>query len=234
MSRISRRLFLVSSLALPAGCAVRTSVPHAAVSAPPNIRQPAVGQAWHYSKRDLYNGGTLHDEVDSVAAIDRLILINTSSGGGRRPGDGEAGEIQSPWGMVSVDPHWGELQTYATPVPLWPMQLQPGWQTRVSTKYTTPRHGEPLDWQQSMKARAWESITVPAGRFTVLRYTNLIRYTSGEFERSGCTRQETLWFAAEIGRWVARESKGSYYVRGSVSDQAHLENAYRWELLNWS
>jgi hypothetical protein len=237
MSGVSRRQLLISALALPAGCALHTSGGDAAASAGQKARPPAVGQSWHYATRDLYTGGILHDEVDSVAAVDRLILIDSSVGtgrGGRRPAGEQPGEVQGPWGMVSVDAHWSELQVYATPIPLWPKQLRPGWETRVSTKYTTPRNDHPLDWQQSISARAWETITVPAGRFTALRYTNFIRYASGEFERTGCTRQETLWFAPEVGRWVARESKGSYYVRGSVSDQAYLENAYRWELLAWS
>jgi len=28
--------------------------------------------------------------------------------------------------MVLVDPHWDLVQVYKTPIPLWPMQLQPG------------------------------------------------------------------------------------------------------------
>jgi hypothetical protein len=47
-------------------------------------------------------------------------------------------------------------------------------------------------------------------------------------------RQETLWFAPEVGRWVARESTGSYYLDDSLVDQPYNESGFRWVLLEWS
>ena len=57
-----------------------------------------------------------------------------------------------------------------------------------------------------MKAHSWETITVPAGQFKTLRFTNMINFTSSDMSRTVSSRQETLWFAPEVGRWVARES----------------------------
>ena len=136
--------------------------------------------------------------------------------------------------MVLVDPHWGLVQVYETPVPLWPEQLRAGWQTRMSTKYKTPANQEGLAWEQTMKAHAWETVSVPAGRFTALRLTNLINFTSSDVSRTDSVRHETLWFAPEVGRWIARESSGSYYQDDSVVDQPYNENGFRWELLEWS
>lgn len=48
------------------------------------------------------------------------------------------------------------------------------------------------------------------------------------------SRQETVWFAPETGRWVARESSGSYYVQDSSVDTPYDESAYRWDLLAWT
>ena len=56
-----------------------------------------------------------------------------------------------------------------------------------------------------MKAEAWETITVPAGQFKALRFVNAIRFVNSDFGRTGSARQETVWFAPEVGRWVVRD-----------------------------
>jgi hypothetical protein len=254
MAHVTRRFFLLSSAALSVGCATRRSGDEATPS--PNVRQPMVGQSWHYAKRDIFTHAALDDQVDRVATVDHSVEIDSSyqassdeAAAGSRWGlgllrkymghrDSPAGalpsEIQNPWGMVSVDPHWSQVQVYETPIPLWPTQLRPGWQTRVRTKYKTPANQEGLSWEQTMKAHAWETVSVPAGRFRALRYTNMIQFQSGDLARTASVRQETLWFAPEVGRWVARESTGSYYLQDSVVDQPYNEGGFRWELLEWS
>lgn len=143
-----------------------------------------------------------------------------------------ASEVQAPWGMVLIDPHWSQLQAFREPIPLWPMQLRPGWSTTVGTYYKIPDSDETMPWQLTMNAHRWESITVPAGHFTALRYFNLIdfRYTniSG---RVAALRKESIWFAPEIGRWVVRESSGTF--RQDVAEDFN-ESSYRWELLSWT
>jgi hypothetical protein len=143
-------------------------------------------------------------------------------------------EIQAPWGRVLVDPHWGVVQVYETAIPLWPEQLLSGWQIHVSTNYKTPDRPDALPWSQAMRAHGWESITVPAGRFNALRITNLINFANTDLARTDSMRRETLWFAPEVGRWVVRESAGSYYVEDSAADQPYNENGFRCELLEWS
>ena len=85
-----------------------------------------------------------------------------------------------------------------------------------------------------MVAHGWEMITVPAGEFRALRFTNMINFRSTDFSRSANQRQETVWFAPEVGRWVVRESTGSYYIEDSSVDTPYSESAYRWELLEWT
>jgi hypothetical protein len=73
------------------------------------------------------------------------------------------------------------------------------------------------------------AVTVPAGRFTALRFFNIINFRYRNVaERTAAQRLETVWFAPEIGRWVARESRGSF--RESLGTPVY-ENTYRWELL---
>ena len=136
--------------------------------------------------------------------------------------------------MILADPHWGQVQVYDSPIPLWPAILQPGWRTHFKTEYKTPTHQKALSWDQTMRAREWESITVPAGQFNALRFTNMINFTSSDMMRAVSSRTETIWFAPEVGRWVARESSGSYYPANSAIDTPISESSYRWELIGWS
>jgi len=216
----------------------------------------ATPSVWRMSPRPSRLLAEYTKEVDRVATVDHSVEIESSyqaatgdnaaksrwgaallrkyMGHRDNPAGALPSEIQDPWGMVAVDPHWSQVQVYETPIPLWPTQLRPGWQTRMSTKYKTPANQDGLPWDQTMKAHAWETISVPAGQFRVLRYTNMIQFRSGDFARTDSVRRETLWFAPEVGRWVARESTGSYYLDDSVVDQPYNESGFRWELLEWS
>jgi len=86
--------------------------------------------------------------------------------------------------------------------------------------------------QLTMHARRWESITVPAGHFTALRFYNLINFRfPNATERTAALREENIWFVPEIGRWVVRESHGIF--REDVGSEVK-EASYRWELLSWT
>ena len=85
-----------------------------------------------------------------------------------------------------------------------------------------------------MKAEEWQTITVPAGQFRALRFVNIINFQASDPHRSASVRHETIWFAPEVGRWVARESSGTFYADDSFDDQSNNESGYRWELLAWA
>lgn len=245
---MKRREFISSTLMLALGARALAGAPPAAV------RAPAVGQRWRYARHDLYSG-ELHDvEVERVVSVGRSIDIASSIEQGAsesraapswsapwleryRPRHAAApvpGEVQSPWGMVLVDPHWRRVQVFEHPIPLWPARLEPGWSTHFVTRYATPDHLEGLRWDQTMHAHAWESLSVPAGRFDTLRFTNLIRFDDVDSSRSDCEREETVWLAPSVGRWVARESRGSYVLADSINVQPYQESAWRWELLSFA
>ncbi len=253
MGTLTRRDFLLSSATLSVGALTRGFATNARVGSDARVRPPAVGQSWRYAKHERLTGALIDTEIDSVAAVGPVIELQARSEllqGKSRPypswglsllekyraRDKPAGpppsEIQQPWGMIVVDSHWSELQAYERPLPLWPAQLRPGWSSgTIITRYQTPNE-YPLVWQLTMHAHDWESIAVPAGRFEVLRYTNLIyfRYPNVT-EREAALRRENIWLAPEIGRWVARESSGSF--RESVGTDVQ-ETGYRWELLSWT
>lgn len=253
MAHVTRRFFLMSSAALSVGCAIRRPAADATALSAQNVRQPRLGQSWRYAKHDIFTRTVVDEQIDQVGAVDHTVEIESNYQaadaikkprwgaallrkytGRDIPGGSLPSEIQDPWGKVAVDPHWGQVQVYETPIPLWPAQLEPGWQTRISTHYKTPADQDALPWDQTMKAMSWEMITVPAGQFRALRFTNLIEFKHDDFLRTDSMRRETIWFAPEVGRWVARESQGTYYLADSAIAQPYNENGYRWELLEWS
>lgn len=218
----------------------------------PQVRRPAVDQFWRYAKRDYFTGLVVDEQTDRVSVVGQVIEVESkTSSGNDRPAvnGGWAGpwlrpyatdlsaerlpsEIQAPWGMVLLDPHWDEIQLYRRPIPLWPTELRSGWSVTVDTPYKTPESPDELPWQVTMNGHRWESIVVPAGRFLAFRFTNIIdfRFTNAS-ERVAAQRQENIWFSPEIGRWVIRESTGTFYQ--DVGERFH-ESSYRWELLQWN
>jgi len=102
----------------------------------------------------------------------------------------------------------------------------------VGTYYKNPNSEETMPSQLTMRAQRWESVTVPAGRFTALHYYNIIDFRFRDaLERTAALRQENIWIAPEIGRWVKRESRGIF--REDVGFEVK-ESSYRWELLSWN
>ena len=251
MRTLTRRSFLIASATLPVGCAANR-MGGGNVDSAPQARAPVAGQTWRYAKHDLLTGALIDTQVDRVTSIDPSIDIDSRTEGDTATGATTGAgwwrkvfghpksaadlptEIQSSWGMVVVDPHWGRVQVYEPSIPLWPIALRPGWQTRIAAKYRASETGPALPWNQTMKAEAWETITVPAGQFKTLRFVNVIRFVNSDFGRTDSARRETVWFAPEVGRWVVRESKGTYYLDDSVDDTQAVESSFRWELLSWS
>ena len=255
MARVTRRYFLIASAALSVGCASRRAAAPGRIGSNSDVREPALGQSWRYVKRDLYTRAIVDDQIDSVAAVGKFIDIDSRSEATRPTSAAGSSwgnswlrkyiphresytgplpsEVQSPWGSVLVDPHWSQVQVYEAPIPLWPRRLVPGWRTYINTQYKTPTNEYGLPWQQTMNARDWEMITVPAGQFRALRFSNMINFGSADYSRAACQRRETVWIAPEVGRWIARESSGTYYIDDSAADTPYDESAYRWELLEW-
>jgi hypothetical protein len=130
--------------------------------------QPNVGQSWTYAKRDLVTRTMINTEVDQISAVGQSVEIESHS----KPNENNPiaypswgllwseklrdrsrsaaplpSEVQDPWGMVLVDPHWAQLQVYERPIPLLPAELRPGWSTTVGTRYMVPGSEQRMPWQ---------------------------------------------------------------------------------------
>ena len=227
---LSRRTFITSAALAPVACGVPLSYERGTPVAQPNplpaVRAPQVGQEWTYVKRDVFDGKIRGVITERVASVGSTIVIE------RRDEDGSQlpSEIQGPWGIVQLDTSWPRLMSFKPPIPLWPQELSSTWSKQLNTKYSLGEYsGNSLNWQEYMGAHGWEQITVSAGTFLTLRYQNLINYESEDDNKVNCIRKETIWFAPSIGRWVARESSGSYRIQGQIGAEI-LEGSYQWQL----
>lgn len=229
---ISRRTFIASAALAPVACGSLSYEHGIPVSQPkplPMIRPPQVGQEWTYIKKDVFNGKTLGVINERVSNIGSTITIErTTEDGGRLPN-----EIQTVWGMVTTDTQWSRLLNFSPALPLWPLELSTSWAKQFNTKYSVAGYSDSrLNWQEYMSVQTWEKISVPAGEFIALRFQTLINYESNDPNKVDCIRKETVWFAPQIGRWVAREASGSYQIQGQLGPVI-LEGSYQWQLTSY-
>jgi len=230
---LSRRTLIASAALAPVACGVPLSYERGIPVAPPKpipmVRPPQIGQEWSYIKKDAFDGRYLGLVTERVAKIGSTIVIERST----EDGSILPSEIQTSWGMVATDTQWFRVLDFNPSLPLWPYELSPGWSKQFITKYSVAGYpGSRLNWQEYMSVQGWEKITVPAGEFIALRFENLINYEDPDPSNVNCIRKETIWFAPQIGRWVAREASGSYEVQGQLGNQS-LEGSYQWQLTSY-
>lgn len=229
---LSRRTFIASAALAPVACgslSYERGIPVAQPKPLPAVRLPQVGQEWNYIKKDVFNGKMLSVINERVASIGFTIVIERMTADGSRL----PSEIQTSWGMVATDTQWTRLINFNPSLPLWPEQLSATWSKQFNTKYSIAGYPESrMNWQEYMSVQGWEKITVPAGEFIALRFQTLINYESDDPNIVDCIRKETVWFAPQIGRWVAREASGSYQIQGQIGPIL-LEGSYQWQLSSY-
>jgi len=230
-----RRLLVLLSPALLAACIAAqpypASTPLPQPTNPPKVRAPQVGQQWVYNVRNVFNQELVDIVTERVASVGPQVRIERSGlKAGRLPD-----EIQQPWGYVLQDPHWNPPQKFLKPIPLWPEQLVPGWSGFYRDRYQVVGYPDnDYYWGLNVTALQWEGVRVPAGQFPVLKYQNEAPFfTSNDFSRVANYRQEDVWFAPEVGRWVIRRGYGRYLWGGMFWSDALWEDYLEWELVSW-
>jgi len=230
------RLFLSFIFSLPLlGCISSqpypTTTPLATPLNTPSMRPPQVGQQWVYQIRNVFNQEIVDVVTETVVSISPQIRIERI---GKKFGPLPE-EIQEPWGYVVQDPQWRPAQRFQQALPLWPEKLIPEWSDFYRTRYQVPGYpNASYYWGLSIKALGWETISVPAGQFKVLKYHNENPYfESNDVFRVGNYREEDVWLAPEIGRWVVRRSFGRYITLGIAWSNAYWDDYLEWELISW-
>ena len=233
------RLFL---LLLPAilvtalsGCIASQPYPVGVVLASPQVtpklRPPKVGQEWVYQVRNVFNQEIIDTVTERVVSVGNEIRIARS---GVKTGP-LPDEIQSSWGIVLQDPHWSPPQLFQQAIPLWPEQLLPKWTGFYRTRYQVPGYpSSTYYWGLNITSVQWEQMSVPAGQFLTLKYQNVSPYfESNDLFRVENYREEDVWLAPEIGRWVIRRGFGRYITPGVFWGEAYWEDYLQWELISW-
>jgi hypothetical protein len=203
----------------------------ATIASPPastEVRPEAVGQQWVYQVRNLYNGRIVDEVTETVIATRPVIRIQRVS----RESGAQADEIHAQWGMIVQDSHWNYPVTFSKPLPAWPRNPELGRSTTYPDRYqmlAEPNYS--ASWTLTMTPRNWASIAVPAGVFKTLHFNNFINFTNDDLSVVASERQESVWFSPEIGRWVLRQSRGTYLLPGRGSD--FHEDYLQWELTAW-
>ena len=234
-----RRLFLWLPLALITptliGCITSQPYPTGVVLPPPEIapkvRSPKVGQEWVYTVRNVFNQSVVDTITEKVVAVDKEVRIERSGvKAGRLPD-----EIQSPWGFILQDSHWSPPQLFQQALPSWPEIFAPKWTGFYQTRYQVPGYpNSTYYWGLDVTAVQWERMSVPAGQFLTLKYQNIAPYfESNDVFRVINYREEDVWLAPEIGRWVIRRGFGRYITPGVFWVNAYWEDYLEWELVSW-
>jgi hypothetical protein len=197
----------------------------------PKVRAPKVGQEWVYTVRNVFNQAVVDTVTERVVAVDKEVRIERIGvKAGRLPD-----EIQSPSGFVLQDPHWSPPQLFQQAIPLWPEQLIPKSTAFYRTRYQVPGYpSSTYYWGLNINAVQWERMSVPAGQFLTLKYQNVSPYfESNDIFRVANYREEDVWLAPEIGRWVIRRGFGRYITPGVFWGDAYWEDYLEWELVSW-
>lgn len=197
----------------------------------PKVRPPKVGQEWVYTVRNVFNQVVVDTVTERVVAVDKEVRIERSGvKAGRLPD-----EIQLPWGFILQDSHWSPPQLFGQGIPLWPEQLVPKWSGFYRTRYQVPGYpSSTYYWGLNVTTLQWERMTVPAGQFMTLKYQNVSPYfESNDIFRVANYREEDVWLAPEIGRWVIRRGFGRYITPGVFWGDAYWEDYLEWELVSW-
>jgi len=198
---------------------------------PPVVRAPKVGQEWVYQVRNVFNQEIIDTVTERVISVGNEIRIARSAvNAGQFPD-----EIQSPWGFILQDSHWNPPQFFPKPIALWPEQLEVGWSQFYNTRYQVLAYQDAsYYWGLSMKGSAWQQMQSPAGTFLTIHYHNEIpNFASDDAFRMANYRQEDLWLAPEIGRWVIRRGYGRYLMSGDSWVTANWEDYLQWDLVSW-
>ena len=231
---LNRRGLLLAALALPAGCAIQPLAPFASTAIPApggpgSLRAPLVGQRWTYRKLNFFNSSLLDVVQETVASVASIIDVNRQADSGAALAD----EKHAAWGQLLRDSAWDYPMTFETPVPLWPASLTVGAKASADTRYRMDG-GSIRYWiQVSSVVRGWERVTVNAGTFDTLRIERLIRMEHQDHTRVETLRRDTMWLSLEVGRWVARETSGEYFLSGSRMQSFSPEDHFHWELTAW-
>lgn len=225
----SRRRLLIAGAgaAALAGCAAPGYLPAPVEEAPPPTVR--VGDRWRYALIDRYRGERFDEETVEVVATAPWLRLRVSGPDGVERDE----EVYAdPWRVIR-EPGYDQPIQFVHPSPVLPWRLAAGGYARVSNAIRTPGGDRTLHWSEWIDALGWERVRVPAGDFVALRVLRRIAFEHPDPFRERSSRQETLWYAPEVNRWVQREWTGTYFWPGMRLDAPLREQWVLRQLLEY-
>jgi hypothetical protein len=224
-------LALPAALALGvAGCAGVPAIPPPPGAEPLPTPVLRVGDRWRYQLVNLFNGGIDGEAVVQVTAVAPEIRLSVTLPGRDQPLEER---YTDPW-TVLADAGFDHRITFETPVPVVPPGAHTGQRLFTRARYRADVSADRLDWQQRLRVTGWQRVQVPAGGFDALRIERLITFRHPDVFRYDPNRQDVVWYAPAVGRWVLREWTGDYMSGGPTPRSGRtLEERTRWQLLAW-
>jgi hypothetical protein len=224
----ARRLLLAAAAVLPAACAGSGVSGPAGPVAAPRVR---IGDRWRYQLVDRLNGRWLDEPSFEVVAVAPEIVMRVTS---RKPGPPREERFTGAW-SARVEWMYGADLSFDDPVPLLPSPIAAGGRSSTVTRYREGADPRRHRWTQSLSARGWEAVEVPAGRYECLRVERTIGFTSADTTGRGVSsRTDTLWYAPAVNRWVQREWRGDFVSAGLGDNPAEgilaMEDRLLWQL----
>ena len=236
----SRRSFVSHGATLPLsfslfGCAIHSLPPIKTYSTlqpnPLNIREARVGQSWKYLKINQFNSDPVELIEDEITALENGQIIISRKG----PKSQNLGnEVQSPFGKLLSDSDWDSNQTYQSAIPIYLDLNQINLSSTIQTSYQVGNSSYRLPMAATIRQLGWESITIPSGTFTAMKIEKLIRFQHNDSTRLDSTRVDRYWYSPEIGRWIVRETSGTYFTMAGPRRNDMKEDFLRYELQSWT
>jgi len=236
----SRRAFVIGGLTLPlslplVGCAIQSLSPIKATPTlqptPLNVREARVGQLWKYLKINQFNSDPIELIEDQISTIENGQIIISRKG---QKSQNLGNEVQSPYGKLMSDSDWDASQTYQSVVPIYLNLNQINLSESVRTSYQVGKSSYHLPMAVTIRQLGWESITISSGTFTAMKIEKLIRFQHNDSSRLDSTRMDRYWFSPDVGRWVVRETSGTYFIMAGSRRNDMKEDFFRYELQSWT
>jgi len=236
----SRRFFVIHGAIMPLsfslfGCAIHSLPPIKTYSTlqpnPLNIREAKVGQSWKYLKINQFNSDPVELIEDEITALENGQIIISRKG---QKSQNLGNEVQSPFGKLLSDSDWDSNQTYQSAIPIYLDLNQINLSSTIQTSYQVGNSSYRLPMAVTIRQLGWESITIPSGTFTAMKIEKLIRFQHNDSTRLDSTRVDRYWYSPEIGRWIVRETSGTYFTMAGPRRNDMKEDFLRYELQSWT
>jgi len=240
MMNKSRRFFVIHGAIMPLsfslfGCAIHSLPPIKTYSTlqpnPLNIREAKVGQSWKYLKINQFNSDPVELIEDEITALENGQIIISRKG---QKSQNLGNEVQSPFRKLLSDSDWDSNQTYQSAIPIYLDLNQINLSSTIQTSYQVGNSSYRLPMAVTIRQLGWESITIPSGTFTAMKIEKLIRFQHNDSTRLDSTRVDRYWYSPEIGRWIVRETSGTYFTMAGPRRNDMKEDFLRYELQSWT